>query len=155
MDGAASLNRVSTLVMALPYQSQFSDDEATTVRMWVDSGGSLFLMGYYAADTHHSSNPSRIAREFGFEFRDDLVMPAGATETDCRLHVFNNDERLAVQLDVSERNTHPILNGIKRLAFMSSCSIVAEGGPNPDFILKSPPASGIWHPEGPKGPEGW
>jgi predicted alpha/beta hydrolase family esterase len=149
------IDRISTLVLALPYQSPFSDDEAKHIRMWVENGGSLFLMGYYAADTHHSSNPSRIAGEFGFRFRDDLVMPGGASADDCRKHVFNDDERLAVQIQVSDNNTHLIVNGIKKLAFMSSCSIETTGAPKLDFILKSPDESGVWHPEGPKGPEGW
>jgi hypothetical protein len=147
------VDRVSTLVLALPYHSKLSDDEANYIKEWIEKGGGLFLMGYYAADTHHGSNPNRIAREFGFEFMDNLAMPEGR-EKDSRTHIWSNDEELAVRIQLSDGDGHPILRGVNDLAFMSSCSIDTTYGLQPDFILKSPATSVIMHPTGPRGPDG-
>jgi hypothetical protein len=147
------VERAAAVILAPPFRCQFQADEAEFIRKWVNNGGGLLLMGYHAADTHHGGNPSRIAREFGYEFGDDLVMPFGASEVDCRRQVFANDDRLAVTM--TPAGDHPIVAGVQNLALLSCCSIKTDWGPQPDYILKSPDTCGVWHPEGPKGPEGW
>lgn len=109
-------------------------------------------MGYYAADTHHGGNPSRLAAEFGIEFNDDLVVTADA-QPDGRRHVFRNPPELAVVIDTRDE-AHPLFSGVNRIAVMSSCSIDCTA-PAKELELKSPPDSWIESPQGPQGPNHW
>lgn len=149
------IDRSSVLVISLPYQSQFTKNEVRYIKSWVENGGGLFFMGYYAADTHHGGNPRLMISEFDYEFQDNLILPPEIDSGNVRRHVFNKNEKYAVKLNVKELNDHPILNGIDEVGFQSSCSISTQWGSPPELVLSSPSDSKIWTPEGPKGPEGW
>jgi pimeloyl-ACP methyl ester carboxylesterase len=151
------IDRASALVISLPYRSQFSEGEVEYVARWVDRGGGLFLMGYYAADSHHSGNLNLnvIARRLGYEFCDDQVLPEGATKEDCRDLSPASDDRLAVRVQLSDKETHPLSTGVAQLTFRLACSIKRTHGNQPEFQLNSPGTSTFWHPVGDRTPDGW
>jgi hypothetical protein len=149
-----ALSDAAVLVMPLPHHCSLSHEEIERIERWVRRGGGLFLLGFYAADSHHRSNPSSLARVFGFEMGDDLVMPTDATDHDCRAHVFSHTTQFAVNVSAPEGETHPILHEVRGLAFLSSCSIAPIDAPG-CFELLCPPTTGIWLSEGPKDSQGW
>jgi predicted alpha/beta hydrolase family esterase len=152
-----NVDRASTLVISLPYRSQFSEDEPCYIEKWVGNGGGLLLMGYYAADSHHSGNRNLnlVARRFGYEFCDDQVLPAGATADDCRDLSTASDHRLAVKVDLPPNDARPLSAGVAQVAFRLSCSIKRTSGEQPEYQLHSPETSTIWHLLGDRTPEGW
>jgi len=91
------LRDCTVLVMALGWHVEFSQKDVEHVRDWVQSGGGLFLLGFYLADTHHQTKPSALGRALGFSFRNDIVMPPGQTSRrDCQDQAFDMNGRFAV-----------------------------------------------------------
>lgn len=147
------LDRMKVLIMAPPYRQRITDDEADYLRGWVERGGGLFLMGYYAADTHHGGNPSRLAREFDVEFSDDLAMPTGSTPQDCRSQVFSANQSFAATTNGNA--AHPLFQNVSDTFFQSGCSLKLgyRGSETNEFSAKS--GSMIFTPLGPRGENIW
>lgn len=143
------------LVWPLPYHQHIADSSAKAVRSWVEQGGGLLVLGYYAADTHHGTSPSRLTREWGVSFRDDLVMPANASQGDTRRHVIGSDVSLGAQIAVSPQERHDIAAGVQTVVMLSAASLDLDHATVPmDFSLETSGDSTIWHPEGPLDPNG-
>jgi hypothetical protein len=141
------------IIFPLPYHQTLDDKKATAIKSWVERGGGLLILGYYAADSHHGSNVSRLTREWGITFNDDLVMPPGASELDTRRQVFSSEEALGVGLE-TKGSTHPLVFGVNRVVLLSAASLDVRHAMPRDFELKTSPPSEIWRPEGPKDPKG-
>jgi hypothetical protein len=116
------------------------------------------VLGNYAADTHHESNPSALTNRFGFRFRNDLLMPAGrSAERDARVQPRSFDHKLAIKIQPTGSDEHPIVRGIHDLAFLSACSVEitsnAEGSAG--YLIETPADSVIMHPHGKQDEQGW
>ncbi len=144
------------LVYALPHHELINDTTARLIKKWVENGGGLFILGYYASDTHHGSNLSRLTREWGFSFNDDLLMPNGKNESDTRAHVFRADPNLGANIEIQpgDGRPHAILKDIKKVIALSSASLdLTHKTYPPDFVLETAPDTDVWKPEGPLDPQ--
>jgi len=140
------------LIIAPPYKQLWSDSEANDLRTWVERGGGLLLLGYYAADTHHGGNPSKIALQWGVSFQEALVLPKGATELNARQQVFSTDERLGVRVTIPST---PALPNAKGVVFLSSAPLdITRMNPKPEFVMRANSTATVWQPDGPKDPNG-
>ncbi len=143
------------LVIPPPRQMHFTKPEIDQIENWVDTGGGLFLMGYYD-ERHHSSNFSELAWRFDFNFRDDLLLPSpkskeniGQLSQNARSQVFSRSSNYAVRVTINSQSpTHPILNQVQELAFLSSASIVLTSTEEQNWILRSPEDTYIMRPIG-------
>ncbi|HEX5690637.1 MAG TPA: hypothetical protein VFX76_11575 [Roseiflexaceae bacterium] len=145
------IERSAVFVVAPPYHALFTRDEIAYLADWVLGGGGLLLFGAYAADSHHMSNPSALARRFGLRFNDDLVLPAGReSELDARMQVRSLNADLAVKVAPAADTRHPILQGIREVAFLSACSIAIAADPEgrSEYLLHAPAASVVMQPRG-------
>jgi hypothetical protein len=146
------------LVLPVPYESRFSTADIGLVKRWVDNGGGLLLMGYYAAARRQGTTVSDMARAFGYEFADDLLMPRGSACQDawCWKPLSPqvvSDPTGAVKVRV--RSEHEIARGVRELAVLSSSTILAAGSPSPVFRLETGDSASTWVPRylsGPRGP---
>jgi len=146
---------LGVLIFALPHKKVLADEETKMIKGWVERGGGLLILGYYAADSHHGSNVSRLTREWGVSFNEDLLMPTNAIEQDTREHVFRSDERYGVQAQIDSQFTHPVFRDVKALVVVSGASINTEYPTFPiDLVVKSTAETTIWRPEGPMGQDG-
>jgi hypothetical protein len=138
----------------LPYHCEFTSEEIRYIKDWVLSGGGLFLLGYYFADTHHECNASNLARAFDFEFSNNLIMPPTRTShDDCQDQAFELDPELSVKTQVTDPERHPIVQGVANIAFLSACSlknIIRKT----EYDIETPP-SAIIEPEGRPTPQGY
>lgn len=154
----AMIERCATLLVALPFHSLLSRDEIDFVDTWVLAGGGLLLLGNYAADMHHMGNPSALARRFGLQFANDLIMPAGhSTESDARIQTRSLNAELATKVTLAGNERHPILRGIREVAFLSACSveIVADVEGTAEYLLSAPATSAVMRPRGIVDDDGW
>ena len=154
-DLSKSLGQCRVLILAIPFHSTLDDKEIIDVRDWVRGGKSIFLLGYYTGDAHHAANLNSLARELDFEFSEDLVMPSSrSAEIDARKQVFgaHEDRSLWVPLEVEQSLDHPIVTDVKKVAFLSSCSLKVLAQ---DVIYLYSPSATILHPHGKKDAEGW
>jgi hypothetical protein len=140
-------------IFPLPFRQMLDDKKAAAIKRWVERGGGLLVLGYYAADSHHGSNVSRLIGEWNITFNDDLVMPSGASEHAARRQAFNPEESLGVSLEI-KGISHPIVFGVNRVVLLSAASLDVRRAVTRDLDLKTPPSSEIWRPEGPKDPKG-
>ena len=153
-----SIDKTSVLMIALPFHDEeYTQQEADDLDKWVKSGGGLFLLGYYAADTHHLSKPSYLARKFGFEFNNDLIMPAKRSkEIYCRKQGAALDADLAIPITINPlSSSHPVLSHINEVYFLSSCSVSIIPNQQAEYLLKSPSESAIMKPDGNLDNEGY
>ena len=143
------------LVFALPYRQSILDAEVRAIKEWVSNGGGLLILGYYAADTHHGSTVSRLTREWGFAFNEDLLMPPDATDDQTREHVFRVDQRLGVRITPSAGGDHAIARDVREVVLLSSASIDTKYAvTSPEFALGLAQQVSHWIPDGPKDPNG-
>jgi len=130
------------LVMALGWHTEFSRQDITLVRDWVQAGGGLFLLGFYLADIHHETNPSALGRTLGFSFRNDIVMPPGRTSRrESQDQAFDTNGQFAVLLPVLAGDDHPITRDIRDLAVLSACSIDTINVP--EYQMRMPSDSAV------------
>jgi hypothetical protein len=154
----AEIERSAALLLALPFDSLLSAEEIDFLDAWVLSGGGLLLLGNYAADTHHMGNPSALARKFGLQFANDLILPAErAAESDARIQPRSLNADLAVKVALAGDQRHPILRGIREVAFLSACSveIVANIEGTAEYLLSAPATSAVMRPRGIVDEDGW
>ena len=145
-----TIERARVLILPVPYGSRFSSADIEFVKGWVDTGGGLFLMGYFAAARRHENNASDMARAFGYEFADNLLMPRGSVYQDAwnekpLSQQATKDSKYAVKLRV--RSEHEIAKGITELAVLSSCAVLSAGAATPVFVLETGESSSTWVPE--------
>lgn len=144
-------NSPGVLVIPLPYHELFSDSKVSLVKSWVERGGGLLILGYYAADSHHDSNPSRLTSEWGVSFNNDLVMPSGASEEDGKTQALSMNETLGIRIGIDPMPSHDILKNVRTVVMKSAASIKLEPALiSPELVLKCPENSTIWEPEGTK-----
>lgn len=118
------LGDCKVLIVALGWHFEISQQDITLIRDWVQSGGGLFVLGFYLADSHHQTNPSALGRALGFSFRNDIVMPPGHTSRrDCQDQAFDTIGKFAVTAKVPAAGNHPISQNVRELAVLSACSI--------------------------------
>jgi hypothetical protein len=149
-----SLAGATTLVLPLPFHRELSRSASETLEAWVEDGGGLLLLGYYAADLHHESNPSRLAGVFGLGFGGDLLLPAGSAATDARRQVWG-DTRHAVTVPIEDLGTHPLLDGVRSVALQSSCTIEVHDQSAEGLFLRAPDDAELWIPEGNRDHDGY
>jgi hypothetical protein len=144
-----AIHRCRVLVVPPPSCSLFTPEEIAYVAGWVRAGGGLFVLGYYAADSHHLGNPSALLSAFGMRFGDDLVMPHGRPPEDCFNQVNSLKPELAVTAPIVP-GRHVFLAGVKELAFLSLCSVDVSAVPVPEQhgVLFAQPGSDILRPVG-------
>jgi hypothetical protein len=154
----AEIDYSSALLVVLPFDSVFTQEEIDYLDAWVLAGGGLFLLGNYAADTHHMGNPSALARRFGLQFANDLVLPAErVSESDARVQPRSLNADLAVKIALADDQRHPILRGIREVAFLSACSveIIADPEGTAKYLLNAPATSAVMQPRGIVDQDGW
>jgi hypothetical protein len=142
---------VSPLILAPPYHQQLARAEIDRLENWVEQGGSLLLMGYYA-ERHHANNLTELVWRFDFEFGDDLILSQGRA-ADARFHVFRHDPTLALRF-IPESTGHPILADVHEIAFLSSAGIYKTDTRIPECILQSPDTALRMLPKGHIQPDG-
>jgi hypothetical protein len=154
----AEIERCAALLVALPFDSLLSKDEIDFLDAWVLAGGGLLLLGNYAADTHHMGNPSALARRFGMQFANDLILPTErCSESDARIQPRSLNADLAIKVTLAGDERHPILRGIREVAFLSACSveIVADVEGTAEYLLSAPATSAVMRPRGIVDEDGW
>ena len=145
----------AVLILPLPHHESLGEDKVASVVSWVEQGGGLLVLGYYAAETHHGTSLSRLTRQWGISFNDNLLMPAGVAQEETRAHVFSVDERLGIRIEPASQIDHPVLSDVGAIVMLSAASLDIEHASVPlELILSSPPETGIWRPEGPLDPDG-
>ncbi|MGD8997266.1 MAG: toll/interleukin-1 receptor domain-containing protein [Anaerolineae bacterium] len=151
LDQRQDMESASVLIVALPFDAVFSDDELGYVREWVRSGKGLFLLGYYLATSHHErglfnqprgANINDLVRTFDGEFSDNLVMPTDRTSyDDCGKQAFSDgDVGLSVTVKPVSGNGHAIVKGVREVAFLSACSLRRLPDAT-ECVIKSPPSA--------------
>jgi hypothetical protein len=152
------IDHAAALLVALPFDSVLARDEIHYLDAWVLAGGGLFLLGNYAADTHHMGNPSALARRFGLQFANDLILPAErSSESDARVQPRSLNADLAVKIAPAGDQQHPILRGIGEVAFLSACSVEISADPEgtAEYLLRAPASSAVMRPRGVVDEDGW
>lgn len=155
---ADTLRSVDALILATPFHTVLTDREIENVRTWVQSGGRIALLSNYTADLHHLSNLNALARALGFEFAENLVLPSGsASDHNARLQARSqgDDRRLVVVANPpgGPLGTHPLLEGVKQVGFLSTCTISVHTSTPECFITHG--TGVVMQPTGPKDPRGW
>jgi len=136
------LRDCKVLILALGWHVEFSRQDITLVRDWVQAGGGLFLLGFYLADSHHETNPSALARALGFSFRNDIVMPHGQTSRrESQDQAFDMNGRFAVSAPKPAGIKHPITARVRELAVLSACSI--EPIDLPEYEIRAVPDAAV------------
>jgi hypothetical protein len=147
------------LILPLPYHRLLSDSKVRSIKAWVELGGGLLVLGYYAADTHHGTNISRLTRQWGVSFAESLLMPNGAQQVDTRRHVFTADEQLGIRIPITaaryDGSTKSIVGGVSSLVVLSAASLEVEHASVPlVFRLDTTSNTELWRPKGPLNPDG-
>lgn len=77
-----------------------------------------------------------------------------SSDRDCRRQAFNaGGEDFWVSVELQDPETHQITEGVRRVAFLSSCSLTNISA-KPELLVNSPP-SAVMHPVGRKDANGW
>lgn len=153
LEAPGALDGVSVMILPLPRRSEFSTTEVEYVRSWVRGGGGLFLLGYYTAGLHHENNVNHLAGVFDASFREDLLMPPGSSDEQCRAQVFGGSE-YALRVATSGSETHPLFRDVGSLAVQSACSIDA-GSQSPEALVVEATDAETWTPTGTRSAEGY
>ncbi|UCG58469.1 MAG: hypothetical protein JSU70_02970 [Phycisphaerales bacterium] len=149
--------RPGVLIHALPYKELLSGPDIALMRGWVERGGGLLVLGYYAADTHHGSNVGKLVGQWGISFEDNLLMPPGASEDDTKGQVFGLDAKFGLEVDIPLDEYSPVTNGVNRLVVQSAASLNVKYpllSKPLTFVVETGKQTGIWRPEGHKDRDG-
>lgn len=150
---SAALAEIGTrvLILALPRNHFFSDAELKAIPSWVESGGGLFFLGYYAADLHHGSKPNALLRTWGVELRDDVLLPDRIPAEDVRRHVFSADTVYAVSARPAQGAGHELVRNVSRVQLLSAASLdITRILAPPEVVLEAESSTKRWIPEGPR-----
>lgn len=144
----------AVLVVPLPHHSHLAEEEMSRIEAWVKDGGGVLLLGYYG-ERHHESNLGQLAWRFDLTLEDNLVMPAGASQTDTRAQVMGSGARLRLTIPVGPAaHQHAVLSGVETIVVQSSASLLSETLSRPELIVESPPDSLVMRPLGQIQPKG-
>jgi hypothetical protein len=160
---ADTIDRARVLILPLSDRDRFSAAEIEFVKRWVGNGGGLLLIGdgrshwagpapYSDADRHHDNNVPDMARAFGYEFADSLLMPRGSVDQDTLWPQAARDSKYAVKLRVSSE--HEIAKGVTEPAVVSSCAVLSAGAAPPVFELQTGKSGSTRVPEYLREPRG-
>lgn len=142
-----ALDRARVVILALPRRAPLVAAEIEAVADWVECGGGLLLLGYYAW-THHDTNVNELARRFGIEFADDLALLGDATEIDARRQVFGRGDDLSVRILRAAMPRHPLFEGIGELALQSASTVRLAAGTVSEAVARAPDDASVWAPDG-------
>jgi hypothetical protein len=145
------LARAAVFLVPPPFHTRFTPPEIESLARWVDNGGGLAVFGCYD-ERHHAGNASKLAWRFDFEFGMDVVLPAGAGETEARTHVFSSDPQLAAR--ARPVGGHPLVNGVSELSLISSASVWPLTTSPPELLVDSDPDAVVMRPLGHILPDG-
>jgi hypothetical protein len=113
----------NVLILPLPFQEHLSNAKIDTLTSWVEKGGGLLILGYYAPDIHHGSNPSQLTRKWGITFDQHVLLPAGLSCRKDRAHPFSSADRYAARIAIPRQEKHPIVANVSELALVSSTTL--------------------------------
>jgi hypothetical protein len=134
----------------LPKNDRITDEKARTIKKWVEAGGGLLVLGYYAANTHHGSNPTRLTREWGVEFDDNLIAPGHVSSDSIRHHAFRADDQLGIRVDLKKAGLEAITGPLNTIVALSTASIVIDHATAPiQAVLSGSSEDREWVAEGP------
>ena len=133
----------SVLVAPPPYHEPWIDGEVSAIESWVHDGGGLLILGYYAGP-HHETSMGTLAWPFDFEFRDDLLMPAGTKAADR--DISSRSVQNAVRLEVPDDS--PCGRDVGEVHALHACSVVASSYGELALRLSVPPGTQSWRPVG-------
>lgn len=130
--------RTRVLILPLPYHQLLSEEKAREIRGWVEDGGGLLLLGYYAADLHHGTNPTKLASMWGIQFGPHVLLPDSLTNCEAaRGHAIGTDPAYAIS--AMPVDTNGIFAGVRELALVSSTSLSVSSARSPAvWTLRSP-----------------
>jgi hypothetical protein len=130
--------RGSVLILPLPFHEHLADSKISAIKTWVERGGGLLVLGHYAADMHHGSNPSALTRTWGLKLAPGVLLPADAGTCD-RGHAFDRSQKFAVTIPMGD-NTHPIARNVDGIFLVSSTWIDTSSATIPlDWSLGTRP----------------
>jgi len=120
-DTLAPPNR-RALILPLPFHQHLSPQKIKDIKSWVERGGGLLILGHYAADLHHGSNPSQLTSRWGISFAQDVLLPSNPIPCDRdREHVSSLSDRFAIVVPIPpELSAHPLFKGVERIILVSS-----------------------------------
>jgi hypothetical protein len=145
----------AVLIVPTPFGTLVDESHYANLASWVNRGGRLVMFGFYLMELHHFSNFNHLARRFGLEFAADLTMPRGHEEfRECMGQAFEYRVRdYWVQTEVvATPAPHPVLEGVRRLAVTSACTI--QSAARPELVVRTSDPVAIMHARGYKNPEG-
>jgi hypothetical protein len=128
------------LILALPYHKHLSASKIAAISAWVERGGGLFVLGYYAADVHHGANPSELTKQWGVSFQADVLLPSDAASCD-RGHVFSTMASYGVRIVVppdAVQKLPQLFTEARELTLVSSSSLkINSNRLRPTLVLHS------------------
>lgn len=129
--------RTQVLILPLPYHQQLSENKVRELQRWVEQGGGLLLLGYYA-EVHHGSNPTKLASVWGVSFGPHVLLPDSLTDCEAsRGHSIGADPRYAISATVPVDSLHSA-NAGRRLSLVSSTTLsLAAGRATPLWAVRS------------------
>ncbi len=138
------------LIIPTPFRTAVNRQEYDAVTRWVFAGNGLLVLGFYLMEAHHRFNLNDLVRRFGFEFLCNLIMPAGKEKfEDCMGQAFGVDAELCVSTrPVGNRNDHPLLSGVERIAIQSACS--AEPASRCELVVSTEAECSVMRATGPR-----
>ena len=149
------LSKFDILIFPTPFGIKINDEEYQAVERWVITGGRILVFGFYLMESHLYLNLNMLTRRLGFEFNTNLIMQKEkATFMNCYLqsHGYLDPNFWLTTEPAGSDPDHFILKDIKKLRFLSSCTIqnltsfdlqVKTG--SPVSIMK---ANGLKEPDG-------
>jgi TIR domain len=156
-----SLPTDGILIFPTPRDTIISETEISGICDWVARGGALLVMGIYLVEVHHRNNINKLTQRFGFEFKDNLMMPPGRFKhlpigvpvgtkefQDCMGQAFElTQSDFCILSDPhAVPAEHPMLNGVSTLGLTSSCTI--ECATAPDMIVSTDEPVAVLHGTG-------
>jgi hypothetical protein len=151
------------LILPTPRDTIIDEKEFDLIVEWVRQGGSLLVMGIYLVEVHHGNNINKLAQRFGFEFKDNLMMPkgifgdlplgtsfGGGTNEygQCMGQAYPviKSDSCILSRPLGDPESHPLLDNVSTLALTSCCSI--ECLEDPDLKVTTSDSVAILHATG-------
>lgn len=125
------LDAHGVLVLSVTFERDLTSGECSAIAVWIEEGHGLLVPGTYLFERHHETNLNSLLRRLGVRLFPDLFMPVRKDDdTSCQRQAIGVDRELAVTADLrAAPEGHPILDGVRHVAFQSPCTVEAEGRP--------------------------
>ncbi len=116
------------LMLPTPFGTMVENEEYEAIARWVYAGNGILVFGNYLMESHHYINLNQLMYKFGIEFSHDLVMPSNREDfRSCRGQAFGlNQDLIVVTEPTSIPKSHPLLSGVHKVAFQSSCTVLCS-----------------------------